>query len=335
VEILPAWLENDDDWYLPLVDKDGFLEQDGTRILVEQLYDNIAVQLGSKDFDKELREDISHFFAIILMKGFKVYLNDKEVSLGDFRLLYSKDFDSPNQIQPYVYKGKIKGVSIEMVVGFYRELAPITETEKEEEEEKDRPTRKTENAGWTVICNDRVVLYKDRTRLTGWGVRDIPRYHTQFIAVAGVVIFTSNDSLKLPLGTTKRNIDTSSEIYHKALDRMMDGVKLFTNFTNKWKGIEEETAEGFKKMELAEPSEIVKNVKKWSKVRGSQDDEQKFVPSLPEPSRMTIKRRIAFYKPSSQIELLARYFFDDPEVLPSDVGERCFDEALKNAKVKK
>src|SRR5690606_11040659 len=136
------------------------------------------------------------------------------------------------QIQPYLYKGKIDGVSIEIAVGFYRELASIVEAEQEEEEEKDKPTRKTDNAGWTVICNDRVVLYKDKSRITGWGVRDIPKYHSQFIAVSGTVIFSSNDSLKLPLGTTKRNIDTSSHIYHKALDRMMDGVKLFTNFTN-------------------------------------------------------------------------------------------------------
>lgn len=335
VEILPSWLENDDDWELPLVDKEGVLEQEGTRVLVEQLYDNIAVQLSSKDFDKDLREDISHFFAIILMKGFKVYLNDREIPVGDFRLLRPKDFEFPNQIQPYVYKGKIRGVSIEIVVGFYRELASITETEKEEEEEKDRPSRKTENAGWTVICNDRVVLYKDRSRLTGWGVRDIPRYHTQFIAIAGTVTFTSNDSLKLPLGTTKRNIDTSSEIYHRALDRMMDGLKLFTNFTNKWKGLEDETAEYFKQTELAEPSDIVKSIRKWSKVRRSQDNEQQFVPSLPEPPKTLSKRRIAFYKPSSEIRFLAEYFFGDPESLPSDVGERCFDEALKNAKVKK
>ena len=323
VEILPSWLSNDKDWELPLTDTAKGLESDGTRIVVEELYENIARQLTSKDFDKELREDIGHFFAVILTKGFKVLLNDREVSLEDFRLLYSKDFDSPNQI------------FIEMVVGFYRELAPITEIEKEEEDEKDRPTRKSENAGWTVICNDRVVLYRDKTRTTGWGIRDVPKYHTQFIAIAGVVKFTSNDSLKLPLGTTKRNIDTSSEIYEKAIDRMMDGLKQFTNFTNKWKGVEEGTADNFKKMELAEPSEIVNSVSKWSKVRGSREDEQKFVPDLPEPPRTNTKRRIAFYKPSLEIETMAQYFFGDPEVLPSDVGERCFDEALKNAKVKK
>lgn len=335
VDILPSWLSKDEDWELPLTDTQNGLDNEGTRIVVNELHENISRQFVGKNFEKELREDIGRFFAIILMKGFTVFLNNTEVPLSDFRLLFYKDFDLPNQIQPYVYKAKIKDVSIEMVVGFYRELASTNEIEKEEEEEKDKPTRKSENAGWTVICNDRVVLYRDKSRLTGWGIRDVPRYHTQFIAISGVVKFTSTNSLSLPLGTTKRNIDTSSDVYEKALDRMMDGLKQFTNFTNKWKGNEEGTSDNFKKMELAEPSEIVKSVKKWSKVRGSQEDEQKFVPDLPEPPRTTTKKRIAFYKPSSEIETLAEYFFGDPEVAPSEVGERSFDEALSRARKSK
>lgn len=332
VEILPDWLDDDDNWYLPLIDKQNLLEEDGTRILVENLHENIATQLDSKEFDKDLREDISHFFAIILGKGFRVFLNDKEITLSDFRILFYKDFDDSNQIQPYVYKGKVKGVSIEVVVGFYVHLASTAEAEKEEEDGKDKPSRKTENAGWTVICNDRVVLYKDRTRLTGWGLRDIPHYHPQFSAISGTVIFKSNNSLMLPLGTTKRNIDTSSPIYYRALDRMMEGVKLFTNFTNKWKGMERDTYDSFKKMELAEPSEIIKKVKKWSKVKNSSDDEKKFMPKLPEPSKATTQRRIAFYKPITQIKTLAEFFFEDIEATPSEVGEKSFDEALKKAR---
>jgi hypothetical protein len=113
---------------------------------------------------------------------------------------------------------------------------------------------------------------------------------------------------------------------------MMDGLKQFTNFTNKWKGNEEGTEDNFKKMELAETSEIVKSVKKWSKVRGSPDDEQKFVPDLPTPPRTTTKKRIAFYKTAPEIEELSEYFFGDPEVAPSEVGERSFDEALSKAR---
>ena len=60
------------------------------------------------------------------------------------------------------------------------------------------------DAGWTIICNDRAVLYCDRTELTGWGDAGVPRYHTQFIAISGIVEFQSNDAAKLPTTTTKR-----------------------------------------------------------------------------------------------------------------------------------
>ena len=336
VTIPQKWLKDDDDWLLPLEDLPAdTLGFNGTRIVIENLYDNISRQLSGKDFDKELYDDISNFFALIMAKGFKIFLNEKEIALADFRLLYSKDFDTPGQIQPYAYRAKIDDVSIEMVIGFYRELATITETEKDEEDEKELPTRKSDNAGWTVICNDRVILYRDKTRITGWGVRDVPKYHTQFIAISGVIRFTSNNSLNLPLGTTKTKLDTSSHVYEKALERMMDGLKQFTSFTNRWKGLEKGTSENFKKMESVEPSEIIKNIPKWSKVRGSQGDEEKFIPTLPEPPKASSQRRIAYYKNIVDIEVLSEYYFGNSEATPSEVGEKAFDEALKNARKNK
>lgn len=335
VDISPQWLSQDDNWKLPLTSTTNALVNDGTRIVVDNLYENIARQFGSKTFADSLHTDIGNFFAIILNKGFRVFLGDKEIQPADFRLLLSDDFTSTTQIQPYAYQAEIDGVSVQIVVGFYREPAPVAEIEKEIEEEQELPTRKSDNAGWTVICNDRVVLYRDKSRITGWGVRDVPKYHTQFIAIAGVVIFTSNESLKLPLSTTKTSLDTSSEIYGQVLNRMMDGLKEFTSFTNQWKGREEETAQNFKKMRLAEPAKIVQSIPKWSSVRGSQGKEERFVPPLPKPSREQTQRRISFYKPTSQIAALAQFFFENIDASPSEVGQKCFDEALKKARVKK
>jgi len=335
VTIPSKWLKDDNDWELPLEDMPAdSLENDGTRIVVETLYDNIERQLDGKDFEKDLYDDISNFFALIMMKGFKVLLNEREIPLADFRLLFSSDFDTPNQIQPYAYRAKINDVAIEMVIGFYRGLASVSEAEKDEEAEKNLPSRKSDNAGWTVICNDRVILYRDKTRMTGWGVRDVPKYHTQFVAISGVIRFTSTNSLNLPLGTTKTQLDTSSPVYERALERMMDGLKKFTSFTNKWKGLERETAETFNKMESVDSSVIVKNIPapKWTKVRGAQGDEEKFIPDLPEPPKASSLRRIAFYKLLSEIDELKDYFFGESEATSSEIGERSFDEALKIAR---
>lgn len=67
-----------------------------------------------------------------------------------------------------------------------------------------------QKAGWTIICNDRVVLHADKSKLTGWGEAGVPQYHTQFIGIAGIVIFTSSNAELLPITTTKRGVDGNS-----------------------------------------------------------------------------------------------------------------------------
>ena len=115
-------------------------------------------------------------------------------------------------IHPYVFRGLIEGVSVELSVGFYRPLASQSEIDEELNEGGGRQ-RSRDHAGWTVICNDRIVLHADKSVVTGWGVDGVPQYHGQFIAIAGVVLFRCSDSEKLPLTTTKRGIDANSRVY--------------------------------------------------------------------------------------------------------------------------
>lgn len=335
VNISPSWLEDDHDWHLPLNPSNNKFDFEGTRIEINELYTNISRQFADQDFVNELHEAIKNFFALIIDKGFSVYLNDKQVTPTDFRLFFAPDF-SANQVQPYVYQAIINNVSVDIVVGLYRELASVIEIEEELAEEMNLPTRKSGNAGWTIICNDRVILYKDKSRITGWGVRDVPQYHTQYISIAGTVVFSSNDSLKLPLNTTKTSLDTSSEIYGHVLNRMMEGLKKFTNFTSRWKGREGEVSTSFTNTRLSTISEIIGNIPsdKWIPIRGSQGNEKRFEPNLPEPPKERTKRRISFYKPTSDITELSIFLFDDSNVSPSEIGEKCFDEKLKEARGK-
>lgn len=334
VDIKPEWLKDDDNWKLPLEKIKNVFQKDGTRVTVNNLYENIAARFRSKDFIEDLQKDIANFFAIVIDKGFNVYINEEKIRSADFSLLSPESFSASPEIQPYAYEGDIDGVNVKIVVGFYRELPKVEDVTNAEEDEREIPTKTSDNAGWTVICNDRVILYRNKDRLTGWGVRDVPKYHTQFIAIAGVVIFQSNNSLKLPLGTTKTNLDLNSSIYGLVLNNMMEGLKQFTNFTNRWKGREKETVEDFKKMRRIEPVEIISKIPKdqWKTVRNSNGKERKFIPSLPRPEKTKENRRIAFYRPADEISLLGEYYFGDSETLPSEVGERCFKESLKIAK---
>jgi hypothetical protein len=329
VKIPSEWLDDDLNWNLELNDLEDGLETDGTSITVTDLYPNIARQFNQSNhnFLKDLETGIGDLFALIIKKGFTVYLNGNEVTPAPLDILFAVDSEQAD-ILPYAYKALVDNVNIEIVVGFYRELAKESEIEDEQ-----LIPRKTDNAGWTVICNDRVVLHRDKTHITGWGVPPVPKYHTQFIAIAGVARFTSNDSLQLPLNTTKRGLDTSSNVYWNAQRRMREGLKKFTDFTNHWKGREEETTASFAKMAPTAPQEIVKSIPQssWRTVRDSDGNEERFAPELPRPPREDVKRRITFLRLKDEIELLGEFFFDDPEAHPSDIGNRCFDDALKLA----
>ena len=329
VEIPPEWLNNDENWDLELIDTSVGLDSDGTSITVKSLHPSIAHQFdkNSHDFLTNLQKEIANLFAPIIRKGFKVCLNEETISPVSLDILFPKDLKQDSAIQPYAYKATIENVKVELAVGFYRELA----SEAELDSDRQIP-RRTDNAGWTIICNDRVVLHHDKTPMTGWGIRQVPKYHTQFIAIAGVVRFSSNDSLKLPLNTTKRGLDTSSSIYWYTLDRMMIGLKKFTDFTNQWKGQEAETTRYFKEMAPKDVTKVAEAIPQeaWNKVRKSEGEQ--FTPKLPKPPRDKLKRRITFLRLKAEVEMVGEYLFDDGQATPAEIGNRCFEDVLKKAK---
>lgn len=332
VEFTKTWLASDN-WELEAITLEGSVLSDrGTKITVNDLYPSISYLFNSteSDFLNELAESISQQYSRIMEKGFQIYLNDKVISPLPLQILFSGPND--NGIQPYIFRGTISNVEIELIVGFHRKLA----TEKEVDEESIE-TRKSTNAGWTIICNDRVVLYKDKSKITGWGLGKVPQYHTQFISISGQVEFKSKVLLNLPLNTTKRGIDSNSEVYLTVLQEMMNGLKQFTDFTNKWKGREQETNLAFENAKLYDPSNVVialqNNEKIWSNVRNisTTDKAVRFIPELPTPPATNPTRRIVFIRPVEQVKLVAKYLTGDSELAPAEVGGLCFDNILRAA----
>ncbi len=191
-----------------------------------------------------------------------------------------------------------------------------------------------ENAGWTVICNDRVVLYNDKTPKTGWGTKGVtPGYHNQFISIRGIVSFHSKNSMALPLNTTKRGLSTDSLLYQAVIDHMRTGLKHFTSFTNRWKKQEEETTGWFRYLSQQSLPQLISKVKKskFTIVR-NQPSSKQYVPELPKPEPQQKQRRICFAADQADIDLLAEYYFDDRNYDRPSVGRRCFDESLRRAK---
>lgn len=330
IEITRDWL-NEDEWDLPVKDIE-LLEEDGTSIEITQLYHDITKQFGenAENFIAQLKRTVSTHFAYIIEKGFEIKINDKIVPSRPTAIAFDKDTnEAAPYIRPFIFKTTIDDVEVFLTVGFSR--PPPSESEIEDENRI--PKNSSENAGWTILCNDRVVVFNDKTILTGWGDGGVPRYHNQFIAISGVVEFNSKDPRKLPTTTTKRGLKADSQLYLQVRKKMSEGLKIFTQYTNDWKKQESESRKQVAAVDKLPFIQIKKEADKLKfaatpKIPGG----GQYKPNLPKPDTLeTRKKRISFFKEIVQIEKVAEYF-GDSDLEPDDIGDKCFDIVYQEAK---
>jgi hypothetical protein len=341
VAFTPEWMV-DDTWdELPMYplaqDK---LTAKGTRIEIYQLNDEVKSSFQDSTWIDDFRRTVARHYSLIIAKGFSVTVGSPQeikdhvapIAAEEFKLLQNAS-KSPNDIRiaPYVYAGKLGDVDVGIYAGLYRRL--LSEEEAEQEEE----TRGTsDDAGWTVACNDRVVIWKDKSRLTGWGEATVPNYHGQFIAITGIVLLRCNDPKKLPLTTTKRGIDAASHVYSEAKDLMRDATKSLTSFTNKWKKFPQKLEEIYRASEYVDLSNL-RSLPNTLPMTASRkiSGVKKYEPKYPEPEQEKTSTRVSFVALKSDVATLARYYFDDVRTRPGPVGEAAFNDALRYSKARK
>jgi hypothetical protein len=327
VEIDPDWTNNESEWKIPVTPAKKRQSYDGTTIYISDLHDGVAKRFGedTQAFQRDLETMVATQYVSIIDKGFRVKVNGVPIKPRPIHLVFDKKAaKGRSAIRPYIFKAQSDGVEIFLAVGFTRPIPSQDEVLQEQQETK----YSTLDAGWTILCNDRAVVYCDRTELTGWGEAGVPRYHTQFIAISGIVEFKSDDPAKLPTTTTKRGVDASSQLYLQIKNKMRDGMAIFTSYTNKWKLQPEESRKQIEKGEQlsfeeikAEVLHLPLNATKTSVPQGEQ-----FRPSLPVSAKIVPSmRRISFEKRIYDVRKVSEYLFEDPEVDPSAVGEKCFD----------
>lgn len=328
VDIPATWMADDDTWEFSIKEIPN-ANPHGTTIRVQELRPAIAKMFSQAEFLNDFLEEVSAYYGYIIEKGFKVTVNGQEPTAKKISFILETGTDSNgNSIAPYVYRreGAEDGVDVYLSVGLYRN----SPTEEDEDQEL-AGRASSESAGWTIICNDRVILYADKTRLTGWGEATVPAYHTQFVAISGVVILQSNDPSKLPLTTTKRGVDANSELYSQIKDFMREGMKQFTNYTNQWKKRPKERRDreqSGSSVTKVLPKDVAKSTTlTFTKIRKPVGGEVSR-PSLPTPSIYTDKW-VRFSRPESEIRRLSLEFFGTPDARASEVGEECFVKALR------
>lgn len=335
VSIPKSWAY-DEEWDFPMenLEDANLLLGGGTKIDISDINSGIAEMWGNKDkldaFANDLIKSIQQSYSIIIQKGFEIKINGQRIVPLPMNLLF--DDKNTASIKPFLYQQEFDDVHVSLAIGFY---APPPSPEDIDDENNLK--RSSSEAGWTIVCNDRVVLYNDKTHLTGWGEAGVPQYHTQFIGIRGIVIFESNNPKNLPMTTTKRGIDTSSNIYAAVKDRMRQGLKMFTDYTNRWKGRNESeraysmAAQSVSIDSLIGAKEEIETLApvKFRQSKGGYI----FNPNLPKPENDQPYRRISFSRSVEEIEDIVEYLYNDREhnMTPSQVGEKCFEIVLERA----
>lgn len=337
VPITSEWLEDKDWAELPIKvpsNTSEKLSKPGTKIVVKRLYPGVARHFENAAFVNDVKTAISHHFTMFLQRGLKIEINGESVKPVHVEVLVSKRKDGP---APYVYRKTIDGVLVSITVGL--NTSRQYDADDEDDDGDFGGQRNSATAGWTVLCNDRAVIVGDKNRLTGWG-DGIPLYHDQFIVITGIIEFRAKDAKQLPVTTTKRALDTSSNVWLESLVKMKEGMRIWISYTNKWKNHPREDQASHwadaRPMSLSKAIEAV--APRTSVKRGSdvlEFDPRKVKGALPEPKGSTpSSRRIVFSRSVEEVRAVSKMLFDDVNEKPGIVGDKCFEIQLVKANKK-
>lgn len=215
-----SWLGHED-WEFDMDDA-KLNDNTGTTIRIRELYNGIADEFADPSFVNGLSRIIARDYSRFLQKGFKVLVNGEPVSEYKYAAKSGAGF------QPYrnAYVDDDDDVRVEIFAG----MAAPPPDNNDPAERVD-----TEYHGWFVACNDRFVLAADKTQRTVWGNEKFARWHFQYNGFMGMVFFYSNEPDRLPWTTTKRDVDESSPIYRRAVQRMKAVTLPWIEYTNRRK----------------------------------------------------------------------------------------------------
>jgi len=192
-----------DDWNFSYNYVDASMGYNGTNIKITNLNTEVLDLFISDDFLSNLSENIQKLLNFSLLKGLKITLNGKELTGKRIEMLISESS------KPYYTFGNIGNVHYRIIAG----LGEIGEPK---------------NSGWYIYCNNRLVVEADTSSITGWGVLPIPQWHINYVMFRGILFLDAEETFDLPLTTTKKGIDATSETYKALLPVMKNAmIKVF------------------------------------------------------------------------------------------------------------
>lgn len=298
--VVGDWLKDRrPEWDFDIV-VDEALQEDGVKIEVTDLTEGTADAFRNPLFVQELRRTLARDYSLHLARGLMVTLNGDSIRGVRFELRESDEF------VPLRLKYEDTSDDQEVIVEIFAGMAASPPETSEPSDEAQGDAR----YGWYVICNGRVVLAADKTDVSGWGTDSWPQWHRQYSGFVGIILFSAEKATALPLTTTKRSVEESSEVWRRARPRMRDATRAWISYTNQRK----QDLENAKRREALAVSVSLEKIRPMASVQLPQIVAAPQVPSA----------TVSYHVPKDRLRSLAREL-GDINMTYREVGIRSFD----------
>jgi hypothetical protein len=305
---VPDWLAQPDPWQFPLSshsEETADSSETGTRVTVKALHPSVAAEFDEERFHQRLRDQIEFRHQEAIAAGLTVKLNGHDLQSKPIGLLAAEGL-VPRAIDKEIVANGYT-VRLQLYAGFI-ELS-------DESADTDDPDRFSGGslAGWYLICNGRMLLFADKSRLTGWGV-EVADYHPQYRRFRGYA-YLSGNSAAMPWNTAKTTVDEDSPIWQLVRNEMVAALQEARTVMNRIKTETPDTP--------SEHRPVTASLKAATEMRLAdlQPSEKLVVPPRP-PQPPPSAKRIAYSVPVDVFDEVAADLNDDK---PAEVGKRTFD----------
>lgn len=228
--VVPKWMEEPvSDWSFRFDRLEEGIKvpaaKRGTKIVVEDLHDLINEDFGQTRFINRLRRDIAVRELRLLQQGLEIKVNGAPLTASAPILLASKELSPIHVERELTVNGST--LTLQLWAGLAESAGDDDDVDDAEKYRQEAP------AGWYLFCNDRLLLYADKGRLTGWG-NEAAAYHPQYGRFRGYVLL-EGDARFMPWNTTKTGVDEDSRVFREVQNDMFDALQKVQAIINRLK----------------------------------------------------------------------------------------------------
>jgi len=206
---LQEWAEKKE-WKIPITFVEGADSEAkaGTSITITELHEEVALRIREGGVPRNILNDAATTYPYFLDRCVKLRIDGNDVPPRPIPF-----GESDGVIRAAREKFEQSNVKVTLAAS----VAP--------------GQRMAEQAGWYILCNGRVVVDANKDDLTGWA-SDLASFQPKYRSFVGLASFESDDPLRLPWTTTKRDINRESGVFIRARSLMATMSKPILTFLN-------------------------------------------------------------------------------------------------------